>query len=413
MKRSCLSILVVLLLASRESRAGDPLEDFPDPGGARALADQGRVLMQKHRYDEACAKLETSVRLEADIGAQLSLAECNEHLGKLATAWKGFVDVATRSQAANQPEREKAALKRAQALEPRLSKLVIDAPTDVQGLEVRRDGIAIEASQWGTSIPIDPGNHRITAVAPGKQRWATTVQAYERKTARVAIPRELTPIPDLFATPITLPTTAPQPASVATKPDTTAPPAPPPAAAAKVPTAAEVLAIQRGQTLPSAPPTAGVAGVTSRQDEAPIAATPTVPTASADPPAPTQSSLRFSGFDEPTPSWQTIGWVIAGAGVAGIGLGTGFGLASIDKRDAARGHCNGDRCDATGVTLRNDAITDGSISTASMLLGAGALAGGLVVVFTTMTGSHETAKTIRPAPSVARQGGGVVLHGAW
>lgn len=162
-----------------------------DPAAAQVLFYDARALMQQGRYAEACPKLEESLRLDAGLGTQFNLADCNEHIGKIATAWAGFLEVAAQAKSTNQTEREKFAKKRASALEPRLPKLVVDVPRTLDGAEVRRDGVLIGPAAWGSPIPIDPGTHKITARAPGKQVWETTIFAAEGKSARVSIPRDL------------------------------------------------------------------------------------------------------------------------------------------------------------------------------------------------------------------------------
>jgi hypothetical protein len=182
------AVLLLAFLASRESRAADPLEDFPDPAAAQRLVGEARALIEKRNYREACPKLEDSLRIRPGLDTQFKLADCNEHIGKLTTAWAGFLDVATQANKAKQVEREKLARTRARALEPRLPKVVIALSSSPEGLEVRRDGIVVDAADWGQAIPVDPGSHRITATAPGKVRWVTTVQSIERGTTRVDVP---------------------------------------------------------------------------------------------------------------------------------------------------------------------------------------------------------------------------------
>ena len=142
------------------------------------------------------------MRLDPGIGTQFNLADCNEHIGKLASAWAGFLEVAAASKTANQADREKVARKRAAALEPRLPKLAVDVTGAPTGLEVKRDGIVIGSAAWGTSVPVDPGTHKVSATAPGKQTWETTVTTSEGKTARVSVPRDLPAAPIVAAAPI-------------------------------------------------------------------------------------------------------------------------------------------------------------------------------------------------------------------
>ncbi|WP_437807648.1 tetratricopeptide repeat protein [Sorangium sp. So ce1078] len=64
-----------------------------------------------------------------------------------------------------------------------------------------------------------------------------------------------------------------------------------------------------------------------------------------------------------------------GAGLVGLGLGAVFGAEAIARRDASnRGHCDArSRCDAAGVSLREDAQAAGTASTIAFSAGAAAL----------------------------------------
>jgi hypothetical protein len=169
--------------------------DPPKPAGdaaaaAQALFYEARTLMRESKYALACPKLEESLRLDYGMGTEFNLADCNEKLGKVASAWSGFINVAAAAKSQGQPQREKVARDRAKNLEPRLPKLTIDASaaSSAPDLEVKRDGVAIGSASWGAPAPVDPGPHRITASAPGKQLWETTVTTTEGKLTRVGIP---------------------------------------------------------------------------------------------------------------------------------------------------------------------------------------------------------------------------------
>lgn len=195
--RRTLTLSLALFLFAVPAFAQPPKPTAGDAAAAQGLFYEARTLMQQQRYTEACAKLEESDRLDHGIGTQFNLADCHEHIGKVATAWAGFIDVAAQAKVAAQPDRERVAKKRAQALEPRLPKLVIEVPEAPRGLEVRRDGVLVGNPQWNTAVPLDPGPHKIVASAPGKQSWETTVTAVEGKAAKVAVPRSL---PDVVVT---------------------------------------------------------------------------------------------------------------------------------------------------------------------------------------------------------------------
>jgi hypothetical protein len=86
-------------------------------------------------------------------------------------------------------------------------------------------------------------------------------------------------------------------------------------------------------------------------------------------------------------------YVAIGAGViglAGVAVGTVFGLQSMSKGDEADEHCDGGSCRVQeGVELREDARTAGNISTIGFIVGGVGLAGGAVLWFTASPSRSE------------------------
>jgi len=149
-----------------------------DAAVARSLFSQGRKLLEQKNYSEACPKFEESQRLDPGIGTMFHLAVCYEGLGRTASAWSLYLEVARMAKAQNQPEKEQAAKDRAAAIEPKLTQVTILVPPDarVPGLLIKRDTIPIGQGMWGTPVPMDGGTHTVDAGAPGFQRWATTFE---------------------------------------------------------------------------------------------------------------------------------------------------------------------------------------------------------------------------------------------
>jgi hypothetical protein len=146
---------------------------------AEALFNQGRDLMTAGKYTEACPKFEASQQLDPGLGTMLNLAECYEKTGRTASAWAEYREAIPLARAAGSKARQDLATERAQALQERLSTLTIRAMSgeDTSAhLEVRRDGVALQEAELGAPIPVDPGEHVIEAVAPGKQAWSSKVQ---------------------------------------------------------------------------------------------------------------------------------------------------------------------------------------------------------------------------------------------
>jgi hypothetical protein len=369
-----------------------------DPAAAESLFYEARTLMSRGQYTEACPKLEESLKLDDGIGTRFNLADCHEHVGKVASAWAGFLDVAGKAKLAGQADREKIARKRAAALESRLPKLVVDVEGSKDtSLEVRRDDVVLGSAAWGAAIPVDPGTHKVTATAPGKQAWESTVQVSEGKTTKVSVPRELAP------------------AVVA-------------ATAAPVSGTTGVLGASGTMLAPS--PTVAPNGVV-----APQTAPPPSPQASLDAPSTTRLTSE-EAFPPPVvegrgKTQRAVGLIVGGAGIVSLGVAGAFGLRSINKHNDADPHCTGNLCDQEGVDLRNDARTAGNVATVTTIVGGAALVTGLTLfltaprdtVTTPSVGSaraHNDGSTrptrvgsIRPTWQMGPTGGALYLQGAF
>ena len=134
------------------------------PGEARADEDPCGGLVAKHKYAPSSDSM-------------FALAQCHDARGKTASAWVEYLETAQIAHRAKRTDVEATSNKRAAGLASKLSKLaVMVAPAaDLDGVEVKRDGMVVDRAAWGTSAPVDPGEHVIEATAPGKQMWRRVV----------------------------------------------------------------------------------------------------------------------------------------------------------------------------------------------------------------------------------------------
>jgi hypothetical protein len=160
----------------------------PEKAAQKAF-DEGMKLLDGGKFAEACPKLEESQRLDPAMGTQYRLAECWEKLGRTASAYTLFRQVVSEAQAAGRDDRAAASATRATALESRLTRIliIISPSARVPGLIVRRDGAIVEEAQWGKGVAVDPGEHSISATAPGKKSWEQQQQA-RSGTVEITIP---------------------------------------------------------------------------------------------------------------------------------------------------------------------------------------------------------------------------------
>lgn len=212
MRAAALSLAVAVAFAPAGASAQAPSNAVL----AQELFEQGRTLATSNQWAQACPKFEASLHYDPALGTKLNLATCYEKTGKLASAWSLYRDAAEIAAKSGDTKRHDYAASHATALEPRLPRLTITAPSPAPpGLAITRDGTPIDAAALGVALYVDPGPHAISATAPGYKAFTTKTTATEGTSTTIAIP----PL-------------APEPAPVATvtKPAPIAPPPPPPPA---------------------------------------------------------------------------------------------------------------------------------------------------------------------------------------
>jgi hypothetical protein len=100
-----------------------------------------------------------------------------------------------------------------------------------------------------------------------------------------------------------------------------------------------------------------------------------------------------------------LAWVAGGVGVAGVAVGSIFGILTLQKRDDIGDHCAGTRCDSTGAQLHDDAQKAALVSTVGFVVGAVGLASAAVLLLTAPKDRHVSpgawggSAKLRSAPS--------------
>jgi hypothetical protein len=104
------------------------------------------------------------------------------------------------------------------------------------------------------------------------------------------------------------------------------------------------------------------------------------------------------------------GWVLGGAGIVGLGLGTAFGVMAIEDNDNAR--CNASKQCLPGPL--SEARSYALASDISLIAGGLLLAGGAALVIFTPSGSSDARRgAVSVAPTAGLGSAGVALGGSW
>ena len=195
--------LVTFSLAGGLAAFASPGEAAAQPADTQAdvLFRRGRELLTAGNYAEACAAFDASQELAPNISTLVNQANCREKHGQLASAWRLFADAERQTRTAtDEPTRElhQIVADRATRLEPRRSMLTIEVPGDRQiaGLEILRNGERIAPDAWNQALPVDGGTYEITARAPGRPDWSTTISVgIERDRKTIEVPRLIAAAP--------------------------------------------------------------------------------------------------------------------------------------------------------------------------------------------------------------------------
>lgn len=192
MKHHIVSTLLATSIAISSSIA---LAQSSNAAIAESAFTRGKELMAEGKPAEACPKFEESHRLDPSVGALLNLGRCYEQLGRTASAWVRYKEAATLARSVGQTDREGVARDFAKALEPKLSRVRIDATKRVDGMRVKRNGEEIGLALLGDPLPVDPGPHKIEVTAPGYEPWTKEVEIGKEADLKTVL------IPELKAAP--------------------------------------------------------------------------------------------------------------------------------------------------------------------------------------------------------------------
>jgi hypothetical protein len=158
-----------------------------DSAAAEALFRAARQAAEAGDWQTACQRFEESNRLDPAVGTVFNLAHCREQLGQVASAWQRYLEVVQKLSPSD--ERVPLARERAQAMEKRVPRLVLELRGAPEGTVTLKDGVEIGRASFGVPLPVNPGAQVVEVRAPGHEvrRFEVTLSEGETQTL------ELTP----------------------------------------------------------------------------------------------------------------------------------------------------------------------------------------------------------------------------
>lgn len=321
-----------LVVASALFAAAAHAQPARDPAAAEVLFREGRDAFKRGDWASACPKFAESQRLDPSAGTLFNLADCEEHAGKITSAWQHWQELAETLRATPGDERRAVAQKHASDLAPRLPRLKIvwsgGAPPNAT---VRRDGIELGPASLGEALPVEAGHHTIEVRVQGHAPKTFTASAREGAVVDVAIsPGEATE--------------APVPGGTETKP-------PPPTEAKPPPT-------------PTGPAPDGGAPVLREGTSTSSALTP-------------------------------VGWTLVALGSLVTVGGVAFGGGALAEKSTVDAECGAKVCTPAGVSAAQTGQTLATVSTVGFIVGPILLAGGVTFLILG-GGSSKSSLSVSP-----------------
>ncbi len=154
---------------------------------ADRLFGEAKALSKAGRYAEACPKLAQSLELDPAIGTEFNLADCLEHIGKKAQAWRHYENVERVAHSAGKTDRKQAASKRREALRASLGWIALSVREDITLLELSIDDEPLDPRvALGKPLAADPGTHRIAMRTARQATSSNTLTVMAGETITLA-----------------------------------------------------------------------------------------------------------------------------------------------------------------------------------------------------------------------------------
>lgn len=158
---------------------------------ARKVFGEGKALEGKGQWSDALEKFKKVAMVKTTPQVRFHIALCEENLGRLVSAIKGFDLAAEEARLAGSSaaEVEKLAPERASALRARVGKIRIEITGKQIDSRVVLDDVPIPGKELAAEILIDPGPHVIEVRGKdGKSTFKKSITIAEKASEQISVP---------------------------------------------------------------------------------------------------------------------------------------------------------------------------------------------------------------------------------
>lgn len=167
-----------------QAKAGAPSKK--DLEAAKKAFFEGLDFEDKKDWKSALDRFEAVAKVRMTPQVRFHLALCKENLGMLIEALHDFELAESDAKAEKVADVMKEAPEHAAAIKPRIPKLTIKVPSDVDGVSVTLDGNAIDP-KGSEEILVNPGSHKIEASADKRQSFTKEISLAEGESKSVTL----------------------------------------------------------------------------------------------------------------------------------------------------------------------------------------------------------------------------------
>jgi hypothetical protein len=154
--------------------------------GARKAFMDGLDLEKAEKWTEARGKFEEVAKVRMTPEVRFHIALCEEHEGLLLEALRDFETAESDAKAEGKQAVMAEAPQHAAAIKPRIPKVKVKAPDDVDGMTLTLDGMPIDPKN-SDELPINPGSHKVEASAEGHEPFMHEFKLGEGESRTVIV----------------------------------------------------------------------------------------------------------------------------------------------------------------------------------------------------------------------------------